>query len=185
MNLFQNFTIRSRFNFINVSVFALILIVVFFFYLTFNRILDYNEYNDNIDKLKIQYLNLRRYEQHFLLRYSEDPKFFVSGENKYIDKFKNASKEITRLTNSILENSITEKLNLTETVYEIITIHSEYMQIFIDLSKKIYLRGSLNSGIIGELKSSAIQTLESSDYYTKKTINEMIRATDDYLYTNN
>ncbi|MCD4792770.1 MAG: PAS domain S-box protein [Bacteroidales bacterium] len=185
MNLFQNFTIRSRFNFINVSVFALILIVVFFFYLTFNRILDYNKYNDNIDKLKIQYLNLRRYEQHFLLRYSEDSKFFISGENKYIDKLKNASKEITRLTNSILENSITEKLNLTETVYEIITVHSEYMQIFIDLSKKIYIRGSLNSGLIGELKSSAIQTLESSDYYTKKTINEMIRATDDYLYTNN
>ena len=185
MNLFQNFTIKSRFNFINIAVIALILIVLFFFYLVFNRISNYNKYNENIDKLKIQYLNLRRYEQHFLLRYSEDPKFFISGENKYIDKLQNASKEITGLTNSILEDKITEKLNLTNTVYEIITAHSEYMQIFNELSEKIYKRGSLNFGIIGNLKSSADQTLESSDYFSKKTINEMIRASDDYLYTKN
>ena len=133
MNLFQNFTIKSRFNFINIAVIALILIVVFFFYLTFNRIRTYVNYNDNIDKLKIHYLNLRRYEQHFLLRYSEDPKFFISGENKYIDKLQNASKEISRLTNSIFENPITERLSLTETLYDIITVHSDHLELSFNL----------------------------------------------------
>jgi len=163
----------------------LIIIIGSLFVITFTRLDNYASFNDDIDKLKIHYLNLRRYEQHFLLRYSEDPEFFVNGENKYIEKLENSSKEIKRITSNLLDNSITKKLELTETIYEIRTIHFDYLKIFKELSDNIYIRGSLKTGIIGDLQNSADKTLDIAGYYEKISVNNLIRLSDDYLYTNN
>jgi PAS domain S-box-containing protein len=185
MNLFQNITVRSRFNILNITVLVLILIIIASFWFTFKRLDIYADYNDKINKLKIHYLNLRRYEQHFLLRYAEDPEFFVNGENKYINKLNEASNHVRKITRELLDNSITDKFDLKDEIQEIRAIHNDYLTIFNELSNNIYLRGSIKTGIIGELHESADKALESAGFYQKDAVNKMIRLSDDYLYTNN
>ncbi len=184
MNIFQNFSIRTRFNFIITAVIALILLVITFFLLTSNKVSRYNQYNENINQLKINYLNMRRYEQHFLLRYNEDPNFFITGENIYIEKLQTTSTFISDLIINLSENSISFDLKLLDKLNEIEIIHQNYLITFNDLTGKTFKKGSYTTGITGDLKTSGEKTYKSANTFTKNRISKMIEYSDNYLYTN-
>ncbi len=184
MNIFQNFSIRSRFNFITTAVIALILLVIIFFLLTSSKVSRYNQYNEEVNQLKIHYLNMRRYEQHFLLRYNEDPKFFIAGENIYIEKLKTTSTSISDLIINLSENSISFDLKLLDKLNEVEIIHQNYLITFNDLTAKTFKKGSYSNGITGDLKISGKKTYNSANDFTKNRISKMIEYSDNYLYTN-
>jgi len=184
MNIFQNFSIRSRFNFITISVVSLILFVILFFTYTFNKVNNYNKYNENIDQLKIHYINMRRFEQHFLVRHSEDPNFFITGENTYIKKLQKTSDAISELITDLSENPISKELKLIDLLNEIKVIHQNYLITFNDLTEKTYKKGSYTTGITGDLKSSGEKVYKYAGSSIKNRILQMIEYSDNYLYTN-
>ncbi len=182
MNFFQNISIKSRFNFILISVLILILIIITFFIFSVNKINQYNEYYHKADKLKIQYLNLRRYELQFLLRYNDDIDFFISERNKYIDKFERTSDAFSNINQILINDFISKKSNLNTRLIRIENIHDNYEETFSDLTHKIFIRGNITSGIIGDLKTSEQEIINSNmSPQTKSLISEMVLLTDNYL----
>ena len=182
MNFFQNISIKSRFNFILISVLILILIIITFFIFSVNKINQYNEYYHKADKLKIQYLNLRRYELQFLLRYDDEIDFFISERNKYIDKFERTSDAFSNSNQALINDFISKKSNLNTRLIRIENIHDNYAETFSDLTHKIFIRGNITSGIIGDLKTSEQEIINSNmSPQTKSIISEMVLLTDNYL----
>ena len=182
MKFFQNISIKSRFNFILISVLILILIIITFFVFSVKKINQYNEYYHKADKLKIHYLNLRRYELQFLLRYDDDIDFFISERNKYIDKFERTSDAFSNINQNLITDFITKKSNLKNLLIKIENIHENYDETFSDLTHKIFIRGNITSGIIGDLKQNEHEILNANmSPQTKSLISEMILYTDNYL----
>lgn len=182
MNFFQNISIKSRFNFILISILTLFLIIITFFIFSVKKINQYNEYYHKADKLKIHYLNLRRYELLFLLRYNDDIDFFISERNKYIDKFERTSDAFSNINQILINDFITKKSKIKTRLIKIENIHENYDETFSDLTHKIFIRGNITSGIIGDLKKSEQEIINSNmSPQTKSLISEMILYTDDYL----
>jgi len=184
MNLFQNFSIRSRFNFITIVILILIIFILSFFIFTINQINKYNEYNKDVSTLKVDYINMRRYEQNFLLRYAEDPNYFITGENIYIKKVKKTSADISNTLSKLSKNPITKDLQLLNMINEIETINSNYISTFNELVLKTFKKGSFTTGIIGNLKTSQKNILSNVNNFSKDRILKMIKLSNEYLLTN-
>ncbi len=184
MNLFQNFSIRSRFNFITIVILILIIFILSFFIFTINKINKYNEYNKDVSTLKVDYINMRRYEQNFLLRYAEDPNYFITGENIYIKKVKKTSADISNTLSKLSKNPITKDLQLLNMINEIETINSNYISTFNELVLKTFKKGSFTTGIIGNLKTSQKNILSNVNNFSKDRILKMIKLSNEYLLTN-
>ncbi|MBN1250620.1 MAG: GAF domain-containing protein [Bacteroidales bacterium] len=135
--------------------------IIFMFIKSINDIQNFNEYHILIDKLEIEYLSMRRFEQHFLVRFSEDPGFFKSGNNKYLRKHKSSSAKLTSIINDLKENSLTEEIGFEENIDNMNNFTKTYYDIFSDISNKIYLKGTVNTGIIGSVN---LTLAEISDF---------------------
>ncbi len=183
MNIFQKYSIRTRFNFITVSVIILILFMSVFFVFTFISMQKYNDYTQEIDQLKINYLNMRRFEQHFLLRHKEDENFFISGKNTYVKKLHSASKSISNIIKKLSANKITKDLDLFNILNEIETIHQKYISTFDELVIKSQKKGSPSAGVINKLIISGQKTYNLANSSSKNTISEMINYSNKYLYS--
>jgi len=183
MNILHNFSIRSRFNIITIAVLILILFILTFFIFTLNKTSKYNSYNKEIGQLQMDYVNMRRYEQHFLLRYNEDANFFITGENIYIKKLHATSSSISKTLVTLSENVITSNLNLIDIINEIGIIHNNYISTFDELTLKAFKKGSFTTGIIGELKSGGLRAYEKAEPSLKKRVLKLIEYSDNYLLT--
>ena len=184
MNIFQNFSIRLRFNIITVTVLVLILFILAFFIFTLNKSSRYNSYSEDVNRLKTDYINMRRYEQHFLLRHKEDANFFITGENIYIKKLKATSNNISTLLSRLSENSISKELDLFEIISEVETINNNYFSTFNELTLKMFKKGSFTTGVIGKLKSSQKNSYKTATTLEKKKVSKMIESCNNYLLTN-
>ncbi len=182
MNLFQNISIKSRFNYILISVIIFILIIITVFIFSVKKTNHYNEYYHKTDKLKTHYLNLRRYELQFLLRYNDDADFFLSERNKYIDKYEKTSEIFSAVNQNLINNKITEQFKLKNRLITIENTKEKYTETFSDLVHKIFIRGNISAGIIGALKNSENEILSKNmSSQTRSVISEMVLLTDDYL----
>ncbi len=182
MNFFQNISIKSRFNFILVSFIVLIFIVIGFFLFSVKKINQYNTFYNKTDRLKINYLNLRRYESLFLLRYNDDIDFFISEQNTYIDKFEKTSDIFSASIQNLITDPITKKSNLKNNFVNLENTHENYQETFFNLSHKIFLRGNINSGIIGDLRAEKEKLSKMNlSPGTRSLVSEMIFYTDDYF----
>ncbi|MEA2043300.1 MAG: hypothetical protein U9N85_12230, partial [Bacteroidota bacterium] len=137
---------------------------------------NYRNYRAQIDDLNISYLNLRRFEQHFLLRYSEDPAFFTTGENVYIKKHEAASEKFTEIIKELQNNEITSELNLNDNYLNISNYKDAYATIFQELVKKTFARGSEHAGIIGEMNNSSNACIELADNKILKDYSSRMQA---------
>ncbi|NOZ35361.1 MAG: PAS domain S-box protein [Chlorobi bacterium] len=182
MKFFQNISIKSRFNYILISVVILIVIIITFFIFSVKNINQYSESYHRADILKIHYLNLRRYELQFLLRYNNDAEFFLSERNKYIDKFEKTSDIFSNVNQLLIKDKITETFNLKTRLINIENAKENFIETFEDLTHQIFVRGNISSGIIGALKNSENE-ISNTDMSPKTVslISEMILLTDNYL----
>ncbi|RLD49040.1 MAG: hypothetical protein DRI94_11710, partial [Bacteroidetes bacterium] len=122
------------------------------------------------------------YELQFLLRYNDDIDFFISERNKYIDKFERTSDAFSNINQILINDFISKKSNLNTRLIRIENIHDNYEETFSDLTHKIFIRGNITSGIIGDLKTSEQEIINSNmSPQTKSLISEMVLLTDNYL----
>ncbi len=182
MSFFQNIGIKSRFNIITLSVFTITLIIISFFIVSVKKINRYNEYYHKTDKLKILNLNLRRYELQFFLRYDEDSEFFISEKNKYIDKFNKTAENFSKLNQELINHPVSKKYSLRNKLIKISDYQEQYTETFYDLTHKLFIRGNLTSGIIGDLKQTEQEILMLNiPPQTKSAVSEIILLTDNYI----
>ncbi len=165
------------------SIIGLLILIVIFVIYTLLDVQDYRNYHQSIDKLTFHYLNMRRFEQHFLLRYPEDPAFFTTGKNKYLKKHKNSSDRFSEILTDLNENIISKELHLNENLNSINIFHKHYVEIFRTLSEKTFQRGSKKRGIIGELEADAKLAYQKAiDTHVKDSVRNLIQTYENYLF---
>ena len=112
-------SIRTRFNLFLVAIISIFILLVFFFAFYFNTIQKYRDYNNNIDDAMIEYLKIRKNEQHFMLRFTEDLNFFSTGENKYLSRHDDSFKELNLITEKLYANEISKDLEIRTNIKKV------------------------------------------------------------------
>lgn len=171
-----------RFNLLIVSVVLVFSIISAYFFYSLNKVQDYRDYSEMLSDLEIHYLNLRRFEQHFLLRYQEDRAFFTTKKNKYIDKHDNAAEKFKKTLGKLTKDPITQDLHLEENYGKIATYHKRYNNIFEQLYTNIYRKGSGQTGIQKEMLTAAEEANQAeSNPYLKEYNLRLTQIAEQYL----
>ncbi len=125
---------------------------------------------------------MRRFEQHFLLRYPEDQAFFTTKENKYLEKHTEAAEAFSEIIEKLIADDISKDLHLTESFGKISTYEKRYEEIFALLSNEIHRKGSPVSGVIGEMLASSNAAYNSeSNPYIKEYNLQLMQLSEKYL----
>ncbi len=176
-SFFSNISIRNRFNLFLGTTFFVLLLIILVFIGSLRKFQNYRNFNQKVDQLIIDYLEMRHHEQNFLLFYNEDQVYFATGNNFSINQHKAILDKIINEIEELKQNDIALSLNLQNN-FEIITeTIRQHGTIFTDLSTKIYKRGSKKTGIIGEMQKSSVLALEKAKnselrYYTLALIQD-------------
>ncbi|MDF1549874.1 MAG: GAF domain-containing protein [Bacteroidales bacterium] len=141
-----------------IAVAAIIIIVLFIQSVTK---LERNNHNKEIiDELMVEYQSMQKFEQLFMSHYSEDQPFFKSGNNKYLRSHETASKHFDEILSQVEIDNDNEQLDLKNRLDRLKAINTNYQDLLKETANRIYLRGSANTGTIGELNQNAKRTLE-------------------------
>ena len=180
---FSNISIKSRFNIFLLAFVVASIILIISFIVTINTVKQYRDYNQAIDKLVIDYLDMRRFEQHFLLRYQEDLIFFSSGENKYSQKHAVSANSIKENITALESDEITEKIGVSPLFAQIKDHQEKYEKIFTEIKNKLKSRGTESIGILGNMNEDAIAAYgyEQNRYFLKY-LDRFVQYRKDYLY---
>ena len=147
-------SIKSKFRlFLIITLLPFIIVsVIFVVLLTRNK--TYEDYEQKVLTLKLEYLKLKEYEQSFLLYYSTDNTFFKTTENEYLRKFELEEKQINKNFDELLNMPTTTSLDLNNNIYMLKENASSYGDLLRLVASKFYKRGSYTTGIIGEIERS-------------------------------
>ncbi len=181
----RNLTIKVRIFLLIAIIIALTLFLAIYLIVIVDRADKHREYRENIDNLTIEYLNLRRFDQQFLLHYKEDRTFFTSQQNNYIKRHDDANNAFSKIIDVLIKSEITQDLNLEETYKDIKTYKDNYNKTFTELVKNIFQRGSDETGIINNMKresDEALQTVPSE--VLKEYVLTMQKLSENYLLNN-
>ncbi len=186
ISFIRNISIRLRFNILIAIVVAFITAMVLYFIITLSNIKHYQTYKQNIAELKSNYLNTRIFEQNFISGYNSDPGFFSTQENKYLKKHEESEKKFNEYLELLKNDKLTKTLKLTENIERITQVDIVYNDLFKEIVQKIIQRGSVNSGIIGNMINVSEQTLKQSQNTGQSNIIfELKQNSDNYLFSRN
>ncbi len=152
MKALFNLSIKGRFNLFLAVIVVIFIVIIIFFGFSIKTTSDYRNYDKQLDKLIIEYLTMRRFEGYFLLRHPDDDDFYRTGKNKYLRKHLKSNKDLVKIIDELNENEISKELNLGEHMSKLKKYNRTYNGIFIELANRLYEKGSIESGVIGEMK---------------------------------
>jgi len=178
-------TIRSKLNYLLGFIISILVIIGIFTYASINRIISYTNYLENFRGLKIKYLQLRDYENTFLLTYHTDNEFFQKGTSITVEKHTELFNEIISSVNSLSVHRLAEKFEINTLLNRISEYNEKYGQFYKQLVAKFKERGFTEFGEIGEMRKS-IHAAESStkDMQTLNFILQLRRSEKDFLLRN-
>ncbi|MEN8122617.1 MAG: GAF domain-containing protein [Bacteroidota bacterium] len=179
-----NLNIKARFGvFLGIIIIAFAVIISLFVW-SIRDVQDYNDYNLHVKELVVEYLTMRRFEQHFLLRHVEDEGFFKSGNNRYLRKHTESYNRLNNNLDRLIADPLTDKLELGGNLEKIKEFNNSYKQIFGVLAQKIYQKGSVSTGTIGKVNEDMNLAIELvNEAGTRKLILKLIKNVKDYLIT--
>ncbi|MBO7598601.1 MAG: GAF domain-containing protein [Bacteroidales bacterium] len=147
-------SIKSKFRlFLLITLLPFIIVSVIFVVLL-GRNKAYEDYEQKVLTLKLEYLKLKEYEQSFLLYYTTDNTFFKTMENEYLRKFELEQKQINKNFDELLNMPTTAVLDLNNNIYMLKENATSYGDLLNLVASKFYKRGSFTTGIIGEIERS-------------------------------
>lgn len=147
-------SIKSKFRlFLLITLLPFIIVSVIFVVLL-GRNKAYEDYEQKVLTLKLEYLKLKEYEQSFLLYYTTDNTFFKTMENEYLRKFELEQKQINKNFDELLNMPTTAVLDLNNNIYMLKENATSYGDLLNLVASKFYKRGSFSTGIIGEIERS-------------------------------
>ncbi len=159
-----NLTIKTKFYlFLGITIAAFIVIFGFFVY-TLNKVQNYRDFSKQVDNVFINILEMKQSEQQFMLKHKEDALFFKTNENKNLKRFDIAYNTLLTNLSLLKANNFSAELELNEHLNKLNENISNYHEIFHEITKATFQRGSSETGIIGEMKRSVklAQTLSKS-----------------------
>jgi len=178
--------IKTRFGIFLAIIIVAFAVIISLFVWSIKDVKAYNEYDLKVKELVVEYLTMRRFEQHFLLRHVEDEGFFKSGKNRYLRKHTESYNRLSNKLKRLLEEPLSTELGLDENIVKIEGFNENYNQIFNELAQNIYQRGSVKTGVIGKVYESMNLAMELAD---NSNVNELIftlvKNVKDYLITKN
>lgn len=178
--------IKTRFGiFLGIIIIAFA-VIIYLFVWSVRDLQYYNDYNLNVKELVVEYLTMRRFEQHFLLRHVEDKGFFKSGKNRYLRKHTESHNRLNNKLEKLIGEPLTEKLGLDVNLEKIKEYSDNYERIFNELAQKIYLKGSVSTGSIGKVHENMDMAIELvNETGTRELILKLVQNVKDYLITKN
>ena len=176
--------IKARFGVFLVIIIIAFAVIISLFVWSIRDVQDYNDYNLNVKELVVEYLTMRRFEQHFLLHHVEDEGFFKSGNNRYLRKHTESYNRLNNKLERLITDPLTKILELGENLEKIKESSNSYELIFSELAQKIYQKGSVSTGTIGEVHENMNLALELvNETGTRDLILKLIKNVKDYLIT--
>ncbi|MBR6176676.1 MAG: GAF domain-containing protein [Bacteroidales bacterium] len=147
-------SIKSKFRlFLLITLLPFVIVSVIFVVLL-GRNKAYEDYEQKVLTIKLEYLKLKEYEQSFLLYYTTDNTFFKTNENEYLRKFELEQKQINKNFDELLNLPATATLDLNNNIYMLKENATSYGDLLKLVASKFYKRGSYTTGIIGEIERS-------------------------------
>lgn len=146
-----NLSIKAKFNFIAAATGITFIVIILVALLSTQTSIRYRNYNANLDELLNKYLEFKKYKENFLLRYTEDEMFFVSGNNKYLEKCYDVFTEIEMLLEKLEEHPISKDIEIKRQITEIQDEAIKYRDLFNLLVAKLRERGNRDVGTIGQI----------------------------------
>lgn len=147
-------SIKSKFRLFLLITLLPFIIVSVIFVMLLGRNKAFEDYEQKVLTLKLEYLKLKEYEQSFLLYYTTDNTFFKTMENEYLRKFELEEKQINKNFDELLNLPTTSALDLNNNIYMLKENASSYGDLLKLVASKFYKRGSYSTGIIGEIERS-------------------------------
>lgn len=149
----KNFTLRQRFIVLMAVLIIALTAIGIITYLSLQKIGNINKVEYWVQDLENKMLELRRNEKDFLGRAVSDADFFRTGENKYMNGFKDGVENAEAVCNNLLESGIiTEeeaaKIQLIQTHFR------NYETKFSNVRQAYFNLGFKDWGLIGEMRAS-------------------------------
>ncbi len=158
----KNLPLKTKFIIFTASFILVFLSFISIYVLDTQKYNNYKNYNSELQRIQINYLDLRQSHQSFLNHYAEDESFFKTGKNKYLRQSELKSKNIIDQIQDIREQKLLIKINADIKLIGVVD-NLENTDLLINaIGQKLYRRGSKSTGIIGEMQ-------RSYDYVIKNT----------------
>ena len=176
--------IKTRFAiFLGIIIIAFAAIITLFLW-TSAKVKMFNDYHISVKRLEVEYLTMRRFEQHFLSRYVEDEGFFKSGNNRYLRKHRESFNRLKNKLQELKSNPLSKEFGLKDHIEKINEFNRNYQQVFKELAQKLYERGSIKTGIIGKIYENIdLVKKHTENISAKEVVDDLIQDIKDYLIT--
>jgi len=185
----KNLPLKTKFIIFTASFILVFLLFIAIYVLDTLKYNNYKNYNTELQKIQINYLDLRQSHQNFLNHYVEDESFFKTGKNVYLRQSELKTNNIIDQIQEIREKKILVKINADIKLISVVD-NLENTELLINaIGQKLYRRGSKSTGIIGEMQRSYDYVIKNTDdteflkqvYLLKQNENNYI-LTKDILY---
>ncbi len=174
-------SIKSKFNMFLITTALPFVVVAMVFTFLLNKNREYELYGEKINSLKMEYLSMKQQEQSFLLNYPSDNTFFKTGDNDYLRRFDILSRDLNKHFDEVLNINTTQKLNIGDKIYMLKENAGSYADLLNTIANKAYQRGSVSTGIIGELERSYANAVTQNSL-PAKSLAALKDAEVQYLY---
>lgn len=119
----------------------------------FHKIQNIRNYSKQYENFTLEWFDAQKSQYSFLTKYKDDQVFFQSEQNKFIKKYQIKSTNCLNKIDSLLLERNTLKLD----IYDDLQLYKDNIYnidgLFYDISHTVFLRGSKNTGIIGNIFS--------------------------------
>ncbi len=153
----QNFFKRSIKNYLRLILIVAILdlsAISFFSYTQIKGIFTTAQYSRTLADFEVDFDLMHQSQQDFMLKYKENPDFFKTGENEYIDNFNQSLSSGLDELSKLKKNKITQKLDLSIHLDNVKEGLLRYRNIFDEYTIKIKQYGNEDFGITTKLKKA-------------------------------
>ena len=158
------------------------LAIIILFILSVTEMKKNDRNKERVDELMIEYQNMLKLEQLFLVHHSEDPGFYKSGNNKYLKEHETTSKTFNEILIQLDLNESEKQSVLKEKIEKLAAINNKYKEVFKEIANKIYLKGSEATGKMGQLNMNAKNALNlSSSAQLDMLVERLNSSLKDYL----
>ncbi len=151
----------------------------------FNGLRKIKVYLDEINSTYINYASIINNQKDFFITYKNDPVFFRTEQNDNIRKQElgfNTFKENLQL---LIDNPLTTKLGQIDRINQIRSSSENVKNLFREISHALYLRGNVETGLVGTMKDLfKIAKNSTEDPVIKQYLNNMESSFINYLASN-
>ena len=151
---------------------------IFYFYMS--RIREYQQTASQVDRLRIETLEARKFENNFLTFDARSNDFMASGTSRNLVQHEQTTTNIRKLLTDLGQNALLKNTGSSTELDNIRVAFEEYSKLFNTLTHLVKERGYRDYGLEGEMRK-AIHELENGSSISKLTLLTLRRHEKDFF----